>query len=156
MLDTPACQLSVLWFPIPKIPLAARYQNAQLSPQPAQCPHQDMYLHRSLPSLEYWLALPLYLHLSPLLAHFQETLLHQPFHHLYPKQVSWVSGYFDPFLKDNVPVHEMRWLGLTFPSAVGCYYKGVVYQKGQTWSDGCQFDCVCLDDMSGQYQCTEK
>ena len=38
----------------------------------------------------------------------------------------------------------------------GCYYKSVVYQKGQTWEDGCKYSCTCIDDMSGQYKCTEK
>ena len=38
----------------------------------------------------------------------------------------------------------------------GCYYRGVVYQKGQTWQDGCDYNCVCVDDMSGQYSCTKR
>ncbi|KAL5022346.1 hypothetical protein ScPMuIL_001501 [Solemya velum] len=49
--------------------------------------------------------------------------------------------------------------GGTTPTAAprkGCFFKGVVYSKNQQWDDGCQYDCVCLDDMSGQYRCTEK
>ncbi|XP_070202959.1 uncharacterized protein [Littorina saxatilis] len=40
--------------------------------------------------------------------------------------------------------------------APGCLYKGVVYRQSQQFSDGCQYDCVCLDDKSGRYSCTEK
>ncbi|XP_041376891.1 uncharacterized protein LOC121389362 [Gigantopelta aegis] len=38
----------------------------------------------------------------------------------------------------------------------GCLYRGVVYAKGQTWTDGCDYDCECLDDMTGRYKCSEK
>ncbi|XP_076470008.1 uncharacterized protein LOC143300296 [Babylonia areolata] len=40
--------------------------------------------------------------------------------------------------------------------APGCLYKGVMYRQGQQFSDGCQYDCVCVDDMTGRYTCTEK
>ncbi|XP_076111945.1 uncharacterized protein LOC143080130 isoform X2 [Mytilus galloprovincialis] len=36
-----------------------------------------------------------------------------------------------------------------------CIYKGKTYSKGQKWQDGCQYDCMCLDDL-GNYRCTEK
>ncbi|XP_041376878.1 uncharacterized protein LOC121389349 [Gigantopelta aegis] len=38
----------------------------------------------------------------------------------------------------------------------GCMYKGVIHKKGDTWDDGCDYTCACLDDMTGQYKCTEK
>lgn len=37
-----------------------------------------------------------------------------------------------------------------------CEYKGKQYTTGQKWQDGCQYDCECIDGMSGQYRCTEK
>ncbi|XP_060570089.1 uncharacterized protein LOC132728460 isoform X2 [Ruditapes philippinarum] len=37
-----------------------------------------------------------------------------------------------------------------------CVYKGINYKQGQTWNDGCLYNCVCLDDMTGQYKCTER
>ncbi|XP_046570033.1 uncharacterized protein LOC124278355 [Haliotis rubra] len=42
------------------------------------------------------------------------------------------------------------------PSPTGCMYKGQVYNKGQKWEDGCDSDCECLDDATGQYKCTKK
>ena len=37
-----------------------------------------------------------------------------------------------------------------------CTYKNVQYQQGQTWEDGCQFNCVCDDASKGHYHCVEK
>ncbi|KAK3581064.1 hypothetical protein CHS0354_033850 [Potamilus streckersoni] len=37
-----------------------------------------------------------------------------------------------------------------------CEYKGVQYNKGQRWDDGCDYVCECIDDTRGQYRCTEK
>lgn len=37
-----------------------------------------------------------------------------------------------------------------------CEYKGVRYSTGQKWRDGCDYNCVCVDGMSGVYQCTER
>jgi len=37
-----------------------------------------------------------------------------------------------------------------------CAYNGMKYTTGQTWDDGCNYNCVCLDDMTGQYKCTER
>ena len=36
-----------------------------------------------------------------------------------------------------------------------CIYKGNMYQQGQQWQDGCNYNCECIDAMSGQYKCTE-
>ncbi|GFR68031.1 collagen alpha-5(VI) chain, partial [Elysia marginata] len=38
----------------------------------------------------------------------------------------------------------------------GCLYKGVSYQQGATWQDGCDFDCECVDATQGKYMCTER
>lgn len=38
----------------------------------------------------------------------------------------------------------------------GCMYKGIMYQKGQQWQDGCQYNCICEDGMTGKYVCTER
>lgn len=37
-----------------------------------------------------------------------------------------------------------------------CVYKGKAYTQGQTWDDGCQFRCTCVDQNRGQYRCTER
>jgi len=37
-----------------------------------------------------------------------------------------------------------------------CLYKGKIYQQGQTWADGCNFDCECTDASRGIYKCTDK
>ena len=37
-----------------------------------------------------------------------------------------------------------------------CVYKGTMYTQGQKWQDGCQFECVCDDAMTGHYHCTDR
>ncbi|CAG2237951.1 CCN1 [Mytilus edulis] len=37
-----------------------------------------------------------------------------------------------------------------------CQYKGRQYTTGQRWADGCDFDCTCIDGISGQYTCAER
>ncbi|XP_035825158.1 uncharacterized protein LOC118477541 [Aplysia californica] len=34
-----------------------------------------------------------------------------------------------------------------------CYYKGSSYSEGAQWSDGCDFDCVCLNATTGDFKC---
>ncbi|XP_052816208.1 uncharacterized protein LOC128242861 isoform X2 [Mya arenaria] len=41
-------------------------------------------------------------------------------------------------------------------NGTGCVHYGVVYNAGQTWQDGCKYDCECLDDHTGRYQCKER
>ncbi|WAR11991.1 CO6A5-like protein, partial [Mya arenaria] len=42
------------------------------------------------------------------------------------------------------------------PGGVGyCTYNGQKYTQGQTWEDGCNFNCICDDASRGHYQCTE-
>ncbi|KAJ8302722.1 LOW QUALITY PROTEIN: hypothetical protein KUTeg_019118 [Tegillarca granosa] len=38
----------------------------------------------------------------------------------------------------------------------GCVYKGVLYQQGQQWDDGCDYHCRCIDAFAGRYQCNNK
>jgi hypothetical protein len=38
----------------------------------------------------------------------------------------------------------------------GCAYKGMLYAQDETWEDGCEFDCRCIDGTVGIYQCTAK
>ncbi|XP_055997634.1 uncharacterized PE-PGRS family protein PE_PGRS24-like isoform X18 [Ostrea edulis] len=38
-------------------------------------------------------------------------------------------------------------------TSTGCVYKNQVYQQGQTWKDGCTYQCTCVDATSGQYSC---
>lgn len=37
-----------------------------------------------------------------------------------------------------------------------CVYNGKSYHQGEKWQDGCQYNCECVDSMSGQYKCTER
>ncbi|CAC5419109.1 COL6A [Mytilus coruscus] len=37
-----------------------------------------------------------------------------------------------------------------------CIYKGRIHQQGETWHDGCDYDCECIDAKSGQYRCTDR
>jgi hypothetical protein len=37
-----------------------------------------------------------------------------------------------------------------------CYYKGQQYGQGAKWTDGCAYDCECLDAVTGRYQCYNK
>ena len=37
-----------------------------------------------------------------------------------------------------------------------CVYKGVMYRTGQKWQDGCDYECVCSDGVTGHYECTDK
>ena len=37
-----------------------------------------------------------------------------------------------------------------------CYYKGNSYKTGQTWQDGCDYNCICNDANTGKYTCTDK
>jgi len=38
----------------------------------------------------------------------------------------------------------------------GCVYKGQLFLQGQKFDDGCDYECECLDNVTGKYQCTEK
>jgi len=38
--------------------------------------------------------------------------------------------------------------------ANACEYNGIVYKKGETWTDGCKFNCTCEDAKTGYYSCT--
>lgn len=37
-----------------------------------------------------------------------------------------------------------------------CVYKGKSYTQGQRWQDGCDYECVCDDAMTGHYMCTDR
>ncbi|RUS87055.1 hypothetical protein EGW08_005208, partial [Elysia chlorotica] len=39
------------------------------------------------------------------------------------------------------------------PAAKGCFYKTVAYSEGAQWTDGCDFDCVCLNSTTGDFKC---
>jgi hypothetical protein len=36
-----------------------------------------------------------------------------------------------------------------------CLYKGVHYDEGDSWKDGCDVNCVCIDASKGEYKCTD-
>ncbi|XP_035824757.1 uncharacterized protein LOC101847325 [Aplysia californica] len=38
----------------------------------------------------------------------------------------------------------------------GCMYKNTRYAQGQQWQDGCQYNCVCDDGITGKYTCTQR
>jgi len=37
-----------------------------------------------------------------------------------------------------------------------CVYKGNEHLQGSQWSDGCDYDCQCIDANRGHYTCTDK
>ncbi|XP_071174304.1 extracellular matrix organizing protein FRAS1-like [Mytilus edulis] len=37
-----------------------------------------------------------------------------------------------------------------------CHYKGATYQEGETWTDGCDYECECIDGQTGRYTCSNK
>ena len=58
----------------------------------------------------------------------------------------------------NYKIHEFLNLNeLCFISVLGaCLYKGKVHQQGDTWQDGCDYECECTDASRGQYKCNER
>jgi hypothetical protein len=36
-----------------------------------------------------------------------------------------------------------------------CVYNGQQYSQGQRWRDGCKYNCICEDAMTGKYTCTD-
>ena len=38
----------------------------------------------------------------------------------------------------------------------GCFYKGALYNQGENWQDGCDFNCTCEDATTGQYFCIDQ
>ncbi|XP_013410815.1 uncharacterized protein LOC106173996 isoform X2 [Lingula anatina] len=37
-----------------------------------------------------------------------------------------------------------------------CFYKGQTYSQGDKWSDGCEYECECIDGAGAKYQCYNK
>ena len=37
-----------------------------------------------------------------------------------------------------------------------CVYSGMRYAQGERWEDGCDFNCVCEDAVTGRVSCTER
>nr|XP_034305488.1 extensin-like [Crassostrea gigas] len=64
------------------------------------------------------------------------------------------------------PSRETPYPGRTFPTGTvrvqytpfidGCLYKGVSYNAGKTWKDGCFYTCECLDMQTGRYRCKDR
>ncbi|KAJ8302983.1 hypothetical protein KUTeg_019379 [Tegillarca granosa] len=44
--------------------------------------------------------------------------------------------------------------GTPSPAPKVCVYKGKSYSQGQRWRDGCDYNCICEDGMTGKYKCT--
>ncbi|GAB1606677.1 type VI, alpha, partial [Argonauta hians] len=38
----------------------------------------------------------------------------------------------------------------------GCMYKGKYYTKDQTWMDGCDYSCKCIDAVNGIHECIDR
>jgi hypothetical protein len=65
-----------------------------------------------------------------------------------------------PFVVTNVPGVIIGRLPTQTPGETGltrkrCVYDGQEYTTGQTWRDGCEKQCQCLDMNEGLYKCTE-
>ncbi|MCI3341318.1 hypothetical protein MQA30_25450, partial [Escherichia coli] len=37
-----------------------------------------------------------------------------------------------------------------------CVYNDNIYEQGDTWVDGCQYNCTCSDASTGRYQCVNR
>jgi len=37
-----------------------------------------------------------------------------------------------------------------------CAYKGKTYATGETWMDGCDYECICEDGDTGKYTCNNR
>lgn len=37
-----------------------------------------------------------------------------------------------------------------------CVYKGVSHKQGETWYDGCEFECMCENAKYGYYRCNKR
>lgn len=61
-------------------------------------------------------------------------------------------------LHEIVPVTIKSVLCISFLyfSSDVCIYKGSIYRQGETWEDGCDFKCTCVDETRGMYQCTAR
>ncbi|XP_071091876.1 uncharacterized protein [Haliotis cracherodii] len=46
--------------------------------------------------------------------------------------------------------------GKTPAPTLACIYKGHTYRQGERWQDGCQYNCVCEDEVTGKYKCNER
>ena len=46
-------------------------------------------------------------------------------------------------------------INIVCPDETGCLKNGVRYNPGDTWQEGCQYNCECLD-TTGRYKCTER
>jgi hypothetical protein len=44
---------------------------------------------------------------------------------------------------------------LNFSSAMACVYNNKIYNQGDSWTDGCKYNCTCTDARNGNYQCVE-
>lgn len=48
------------------------------------------------------------------------------------------------------------WVFFILFSTDNCIYKGQIYTQGQTWQDGCDYNCECIDASKGVYRCTDR
>ncbi|XP_059141677.1 uncharacterized protein LOC131929465 [Physella acuta] len=37
-----------------------------------------------------------------------------------------------------------------------CMYKSKLYNQGEKWQDGCEYECVCTDAQHGKFECTSQ
>jgi len=66
------------------------------------------------------------------------------------------TGQYQQWANDNCPnfcgTCSSTGDGFTGNSNV-CYYKGQTYKEGQQWTDGCEKNCTCVDQHTGNYIC---
>ena len=51
---------------------------------------------------------------------------------------------------------KLRFLASLLVLPDHCEYKGQVYGQGETWEDGCDYNCVCEDASTGSWRCVDK
>ncbi|XP_061197993.1 uncharacterized protein LOC133206079 [Saccostrea echinata] len=67
------------------------------------------------------------------------------------------AGYTGSFTGQGRPqVASGSTSGSTTGYSSACIYKGQIYQQGQTWQDGCDYNCECIDAAKGVYRCSDR
>lgn len=56
----------------------------------------------------------------------------------------------------DIPIVMQSLIVFTALFFSGCVYKGQLFYQGQVFDDGCDYQCECMDNVTGKYQCTEK
>ena len=56
----------------------------------------------------------------------------------------------------RVSVHELTAVFVVVVVTASCVYNSKLYRQSETWMDGCDKICVCVDQKTGRYECKER